>query len=96
MVFGLWTFNINSDVYKNSELRDFIIEFLNRSRDQGLSDLFPDVIVEAFKATGLPKSILLNYFKNLNYQFTDNHQQGLDYFEKKLKDLKLLGEFSCK
>jgi chorismate dehydratase len=96
MVFGLWTFNIKADCYLDLSMRDSIINLLNSCRDQGLDKFFPDLIVEAYRQTGLPKKILANYFKNLNYDFNSSHQKGLDYYEKKLRECNLIKEPECK
>ena len=96
MVFGLWTFNINSSCFSDLKTKDLIIKSLNSSRDKGLDQYLPDVIVEAYRLTGLPKKILAEYFKNLNYGFNALHQAGLQHYEAKLKEFNLIKESLCK
>lgn len=93
MVFGLWTFNKQSPCLR---MKDSIIKLLNSCRDQGLDQYLPDVIVEAYRITGLPKKTLAEYFKNLNYEFTDAHQAGLSHYEAKLREFNLIKELTCK
>jgi len=93
MVFGLWTFNKQSICLPT---KDSIIKLLNSCRDQGLNALLPDVIVEAYRLTGLPKKSLASYFQNLNYDFNSAHQAGLSHYETKLREFNLIKELSCK
>lgn len=93
MVFGLWTFNKQSPCLR---MKDSIIKLLNSCRDQGLDQYLPDIIVEAYRITGLPKKTLAEYFKNLNYEFTATHQAGLSHYEAKLREFDLIKELTCK
>jgi predicted solute-binding protein len=93
MVFGLWTFNKQSPCLR---MKDSIIKLLISCRDQGLDQYLPDIIVEAYRITGLPKKTLAEYFKNLNYEFTATHQAGLSHYEAKLREFDLIKELTCK
>ncbi len=77
MVFALWCFNKDSLALEHyNEIQTLILA----ARDFGLSEALPDVIVEAYKQTGLPKAKLTQYFNNLDYNFTKDHQQSLKLF----------------
>lgn len=82
MVFGLWTASRKSE-FSEDELAKFSA-FFCEMRDQGLGEDFPDIIIEAFKKTGLAKATLTQYFKNLDYNFTDTHKESLELFERML------------
>jgi chorismate dehydratase len=85
MVFGVWGLNKQSHLNKD-ELSKFFISL----KQEGLNNYLPDIIVEAYKQTGLAHSILANYFNNLNYDFTEKHQASLDLFEQYLRELELI------
>jgi chorismate dehydratase len=88
MVFGLWVCNKSSITYKDKDLFDFLGQEFYRLKEYGLNEIYPDIIIEAFKETGLSKTILNQYFQNLDYDFTTKHQQSLDLFSEHLqKDL---------
>lgn len=79
MVFALWCFNKDSAALEHyDEIQNLILA----ARDFGLSEALPDVIVEAYKQTGLPKATLAKYFQNLDYNFTEKHQQSLELFRR--------------
>lgn len=96
MVFGLWTVSKRSQLAGNSELFAQISSLFLDLKQQGLDDYLPDVVVSAYQKTGLPRSLLKNYFNNLDYNFGDRHQESLELFERKLKDHKLIQELACK
>lgn len=79
MVFALWSFYKNTNV---SNLERILLE----SKDLGLGKNFPDVIVEAFKLTGLSKIKLSEYFSHLDYDFKEKHKESLRIFEAYAKD----------
>lgn len=85
MVFGLWTVNKNSELYQNQELFKFINAKFLELRNKGFNEFYPDMIIEAFKRTGLNRTILKNYFKNLDYNFNEDHKNSLKLFENFLK-----------
>ncbi len=82
MIFALWCFNKDSTAIEHyDEIQTLILA----ARDLGLSEMLPDVIVEAYKQTGLPKATLAKYFQNLDYDFTDKHEESLELFSSYLK-----------
>ncbi len=85
MVFGVWALNKQSNLDRE-ELSRFFVDL----KQKGLNDYFPDLIIEAYKSTGLPKSTLVKYFNNLNYDFTINHQASLELFDTYLRELELI------
>lgn len=87
MVFGLWTINKDSILFED---RASLSELLVQLKTQGLSELYPDLIIEAFRVTGLPKTVLDRYFNNLDYNFGDKHKLSLSLFEKYLLELGLI------
>ena len=88
MVFGLWTASRKSE-FSEDELAKFSA-FFCEMRNQGLDQDLPDIIIEAFRRTGLPKTTLTQYFKNLDYNFTDEHKESLELFEDYLLEEGLL------
>lgn len=96
MVFGLWTFNKQAPWFSELRIKDCVIKLLNSCRDLGLDQFLPDVIVEAYRITGIPKKKLATYFRNLNYSFSSAHQEGLSYYESKLKQFNLIKESLCR
>lgn len=88
MVFGLWTASRQAEFSK--EELDKFGGFFCEMRDQGLGEDFPDIIIEAFKRTGLSKASLTQYFNNLDYNFTERHKESLELFETYLREEKLL------
>lgn len=87
MVFGLWVMNRSSDLL---EYKSQISKALIAKRNESLGDKFPDLIIEAYRQTGLSKVILKQYFENLDYDFTDRHKVSLDLFASYLRELNLL------
>lgn len=87
MVFGLWTINKNSPIIAQHQE---ISEFFCGLRDQGLDEMFPDLIIEAYKKTGLSKNTLHNYFKNLDYNFECRHGRSLELYHNYLRELDIL------
>lgn len=85
MVFGLWTVNKNSQIFKDQEFYGEINKKFLELRDIGFNDFYPDMIIEAYRETGLSKTILKKYFNNLDYSFSDKHKQSLDLFESYIK-----------
>jgi chorismate dehydratase len=81
MVFGLWTINNKSELFKNQELVKELNERFLELRDKGLNEFYPDIIIEAFIKTGLSRTILKKYFANLDYCFSDKHKESLGLFE---------------
>lgn len=81
MVFGLWTVNKSSNLFQDPDLFDLINKRILELRDRGLNEFLPDVIIEAFRETGLSKTVLRKYFNNLDYSFTDKHKESLALFE---------------
>ncbi len=85
MVFGVWGLN------KQSHLdREEISRFFVDLKIKGLNDYLPDLIIEAYKQTGLSKAILVRYFNNLNYDLTAQHRASLELFDQYLRELELI------
>ena len=80
MVFGLWTINKESKLYQNKGSFKFINQSFLELRDKGFDEFYPDMIIEAFKATGLSKDTLRQYFNNLDYKLLAEHKKSLDLF----------------
>ena len=85
MVFGLWTVNKESELYKDQELFKFINQRFLELRDMGFGTLYPDMIIEAFKQSGLNRSTLKTYFNNLDYSFSKEHKESLESFHTSLQ-----------
>jgi chorismate dehydratase len=81
MVFGLWTVNKESMIYKDPKLFKTINEKFLELRDIGLNQFYPDLIIEAFKETGLNRTILKKYFNNLDYHLEDSHIKSLSIYK---------------
>jgi chorismate dehydratase len=80
-VFGLWA--SRKDSFIGQEFKTLI----HQCKNQGLNELFPDVIIEAYKQTGLPKAKLQEYFKHLDYNLSEKHLESLYLFDKYLKEI---------
>ena len=89
MVFGLWTVNKNSQIYKDKALFEFINKRFSELRDKGFGDYYADMIIEAFKETGLNRTTLKSYFKNLNYNLDEKHKESLKAFYEKSNQIVL-------
>lgn len=87
MVFGLWVMNKSSELLAD---KTTITQTLCNKRDYSLSEDYPDLIIEAYRQTGLNKSTLKQYFENLDYNFTEKHRTSLSLFAQYLKELDLL------
>lgn len=87
MVFGLWVMNKNSSLLNKANQ---ISEALQASKQRSLGEGLPDLIIQAYKQTGLNKTVLKQYFKNLSYDFNQEHKASLELFERYLKELNLL------
>jgi chorismate dehydratase len=94
MVFGVWAARtewVNSN--GNRAQFDRIAETLRASCKLGLTELFPLVLNEATSRSGLSPNRISRYFhKELNFQLTDRHLQGLDQFWRLCKQYRLLEE----
>lgn len=87
MVFGLWTVNKKSELYQNPEILELVNQKFLEFRDMAFKDFYSDMIIEAYKQTGLANSLLAEYFENLEYGFTNEHQNSLELFESKVINL---------
>ncbi|MDA1020624.1 MAG: menaquinone biosynthesis protein [Cyanobacteria bacterium] len=85
MVFGLWVINKNSGLQQ-----DTISKILIAKKNKSLTVDYPDMIIEAYRQTGLSKQVLQRYFAVLDYDFEQRHQSSLDLFESYLGELNLL------
>ncbi|MBT6842807.1 MAG: menaquinone biosynthesis protein [Candidatus Melainabacteria bacterium] len=85
MVFGLWVINKQSALQQEK-----ISEVLIAKKNKSLTEDYPDMIIEAYRQTGLSKQALQQYFAVLDYEFEQRHQRSLDLFESYLGELNLL------
>lgn len=83
MVFGVWAYN--KDFEYNNDLNKLFQEL----KQDGLNKYFPDVVIESYIKSGLPKETITKYFDNLNFDFTEKHKESLDLFESYIKELGL-------
>jgi chorismate dehydratase len=84
MVFGLWAHKLNSN--KERFLQDIILA----AKTMGLNQDLDEIINKISSETGLKKEILNDYFQTLNYDFTDEHIQGLALYESYLNKWSLI------
>jgi chorismate dehydratase len=84
MVFGLWAHKLNPQKEK------FLQEIILAAKTMGLNQDLDEIINKIFSETGLKKEILNNYFQTLNYDFTDEHLQGLALYESYLNKWALI------
>lgn len=87
MVFAVWAVNKDSRWASDLALLDKLV---SAAWQLSLDQKLPDLIVAAYKQTGLNKKNLLEYFSKLDYQFSDIHLDSLKLFESYLKELDLL------
>jgi chorismate dehydratase len=84
MVFGVWAHKLNSDRER------FLQEIILTAKTMGLNQDLDEIINKTSSETGLRKNILSNYFQTLNYDFTDEHIQGLALYESYLHKWSLI------
>ena len=84
MVFGLWAHKLNPQKEK------FLQELILTAKTMGLNQDLDKIIDTTHSKTSLQKNILSNYFQTLNYDFTDEHIQGLALYESYLKKWALI------
>ncbi|MCH2226889.1 MAG: menaquinone biosynthesis protein [Candidatus Caenarcaniphilales bacterium] len=77
MVFGLWTHRLGSEAA-------LISKFLHELKDYAIKNLLEDIIIEAYRKTGISKKVLYAYFNELNFDFEDKHEAGLKLYEEHL------------
>ena len=80
MVFAVWAVNKNSALYQDPKLFKAFNEEIAIFKNQSLDELYPDMIIEAYKVSGLSKTLLKQYFRNLDYNFNEKHQESLKLF----------------
>jgi chorismate dehydratase len=86
MVFGVWAHKLNSDKER------FLQEIILAAKTMGLNQDLDEIINKVSSETGLQKNILSNYFQTLNYDFTDEHIQGLTLYESYLYKWSLISK----
>jgi chorismate dehydratase len=84
MVFGLWAHKLNPQKEK------FLQELILTAKAMGLNQDLDRIIDITHSKTKLQKNILSDYFQTLNYDFTDEHIQGLALYESYLNKWSLI------
>jgi chorismate dehydratase len=84
MVFGLWAHKLNPQKEK------FLQEIILTAKTMGLNQDLDKIIDITHSKTNLQKNVLSNYFQTLNYDFTDEHIQGLALYESYLNKWALI------
>ncbi|MFZ4085352.1 MAG: menaquinone biosynthesis protein [Vampirovibrionia bacterium] len=84
MVFGVWAHKLNSNKER------FLQEIILAAKTMGLNQDLDEIINKISSETGLKKEILNDYFQTLNYDFTDEHIQGLALYESYLNKWALI------
>jgi chorismate dehydratase len=84
MVFGLWAHKLNPQKEK------FLQEIILTAKTMGLNQDLDKIIDITHSKTNLQKNVLSNYFQTLNYDFTDEHKQGLALYESYLNKWALI------
>jgi chorismate dehydratase len=84
MVFGVWAHKLDSKKEK------FLQSLLLTAKTMGLNQDIDEIINRVSSRTGLKKEILNDYFQTLNYDFTDEHMQGLNLYESYLNKWSLI------
>lgn len=84
MVFGLWT--ARKDIFTKDEMKQ-IKTFFKNLKEIGFGTLYADMIIAAYKQSGLGKMALRGYFNNLDYKFSEKEAQSLKLFEEYLSAL---------
>jgi chorismate dehydratase len=92
MVFGVWAAR-KTWIEKNQKSFESICPELRNLFDEGLRGRFEDVLTEAQKRTGLPKTRLEYYYRHeLNFELTASHLQGLKRYRSLCIEHGLLAE----
>ena len=84
MVFGVWAHKLNP------KKEEFLQSLIIRAKTMGLNENLDEIIDISHSKTNLQKNILSNYFQTLNYDFTDEHIQGLALYESYLNKWSLI------
>jgi len=84
MVFGLWAHKLNPQKEK------FLQELILTAKAMGLNQDLDKIIDITHSRTNLQKNTLSSYFQTLNYDFTDEHVQGLALYENYLNKWALI------
>jgi chorismate dehydratase len=84
MVFGLWAHKLNPEKEK------FLQELILTAKTMGLNQDLDEIINRVSSRTGLKEEILNDYFQTLNYDFTDEHIEGLALYESYLNKWSLI------
>ncbi len=78
MVFGVWAYR------KDFDMQPSVKRIMTQLKQEGLGQYLSAVISEAAKITGLDNAVLSDYYKHLDYDFTEQHERSLAEFERKL------------
>ena len=84
MVFGVWAHKLHP------KKEEFLQSLIIRAKTMGLNENLDEIIDISHSKTNLQKNILSNYFQTLNYDFTDEHIQGLALYESYLNKWSLI------
>lgn len=87
-VFALWCVQ-RSFVEQYPQQYQRLSAELHRAKHEGKLHM-NQVIDKASKEVGLPAETIMAYYKNLNYDLSDQHLKGLKLFKQYLKELNLL------
>ena len=87
MVFAVWAISKQNSL--SQEEKAWIEVSFPGFVKQGLGADLPEIIIKAFEKTGLTKSILKDYYRHLDYAFSERHQKSLDLYKKYLEELNL-------
>ncbi|NQY81410.1 MAG: menaquinone biosynthesis protein [Candidatus Caenarcaniphilales bacterium] len=75
MVFGLWAHRLEDN---SAEL---VSDLVHELKDYALKNLLEDIIIEAYRKTGISKKVLYDYYNELNFDFSEKHEKALKKYE---------------
>lgn len=75
MVFGLWAHRLDSDC------ANLVSDLVHELKNYALKNLLEDIIIEAYRKTGISKKVLYDYFNELNFDFSKKHEKALEEYE---------------
>jgi chorismate dehydratase len=80
MVFGVWAAKRNW-IIANEDLFQTMCTSLQKALSLGLGEMFEQVLQEAAQRTGFSRELLETYYKkNLNFELSERHLQGLELY----------------
>ncbi len=89
MVFGVWALK-TAYFSKHQEIKTCVQDLIILAKTMGLNEDFNKILEKVEKEKEIEKKILLEYYKSLNYDLTEDHLKALSLYENYLKKWELI------